>query len=203
MPTNKPHLILGSSSLSLTITESSTHNYYHLDNDIQDNISDINIEISADNVQILYNLGIYIKNSTKSYNFNIINNGNNSKISVNIFAIVDTNGDLFVSGDEAVLTKNIFATIDQSIKVTLLDKSSKVKCLPILKVHSYNVIGNHANSIGLLPLDDTFYLTSRGLSREDIVTLLIHAMPKRVLKDAVLSKKQLNELNKYIGVNYE
>lgn len=61
----------------------------------------------------------------------------------------------------------------QKAKGLTLSKKSSISALPNLFIDEYDVVANHAASIGSLNPDDLFYLMSRGLSKEEASKIII------------------------------
>lgn len=61
----------------------------------------------------------------------------------------------------------------QKTKGLTLNKNAMIKALPNLFIDEYDVIANHAASIGSLNPDDLFYLMSRGLSKNEASRIII------------------------------
>ncbi len=76
--------------------------------------------------------------------------------------------------NNATIKKGCGASIaHQKAKGLTLSKNAVIKALPNLFIDEYDVIANHAASIGSLNPDDLFYLMSRGLTKEEASKIII------------------------------
>lgn len=112
-----------------------------------------------------------------------------------------------ISKDQATLLLNNNATIKkgcslsvahQSTKGLTLSKTAKIKALPNLYIDEYDVIANHACSIGSINKEDLFYLMSRGMTQEEASKIIVMGYVKPIL-DHINNE----EIKKEIEQNFE
>lgn len=113
-----------------------------------------------------------------------------------------------IAKDEAEMTINNNATIEhlasssvahQQTKGLTLSKSAKIKALPNLYIDEYDVVANHACSIGSINKEDLFYLMSRGLDETEASKIVVMGYVKPILDhidDADLKQKIEKEFAK-------
>lgn len=80
----------------------------------------------------------------------------------------------------------------QQTKGLTLSRNAKIKALPNLYIDEYDVIANHACSIGSINKEDLFYLMSRGMSQEEASKIIVMGYVKPILdhiKDESLKAK--------------
>ena len=65
------------------------------------------------------------------------------------------------------------SVVRQKAKGLTLSKNAKIKAMPNLYIDEYDVIANHAASIGSISKEDLFYLMSRGLEERDAAKLIV------------------------------
>ena len=75
-----------------------------------------------------------------------------------------------IAVDNANMILNNNAKIVQGLT---LSSSAKIKAMPNLYIDEYDVIANHAASIGSISKEDLFYLMSRGLEERDAAKLIV------------------------------
>ena len=119
------------------------------------------------------NVILMMASSTLDSNINIYHNVGDTHSRLENYAIAK---------DEAEITLNNNATIKhgaaksiamQKAKGLTLNEKAKIKAMPNLFIDEYDVIANHAVSIGSLNKDDLFYLMSRGLTTQEASKVLI------------------------------
>ncbi len=70
----------------------------------------------------------------------------------------------------------------QDSKVLLLDDQAQASCDPVLLIDEFDVEAGHAAAVGQVNQDELYYLQSRGLSKEECVSLLVHGFLISVLE---------------------
>lgn len=87
-----------------------------------------------------------------------------------------------IAEDSAVMTLDNNATIKkgaskavchQKAKGLTLSTNAKIKAMPNLYIDEYDVVANHAASIGSISKEDLFYLMSRGLSLKEASKIIV------------------------------
>ncbi|MFA6518389.1 MAG: SufD family Fe-S cluster assembly protein [Candidatus Shapirobacteria bacterium] len=102
-------------------------------------------------------------------------NKSNIKKRLVMRAVVEEGGYLEMKG-KIVIGKNI-ADVDVFLeqRVLLMGVGARAVVIPELEIESNEVKAGHATSVGQIDQEQLFYLTSRGLTRELAVKLLIEA----------------------------
>lgn len=115
-----------------------------------------------------------------------------------------------IAKDEAITFLNNNAKIEkncsksiahQQTKGLTLSENAKIKALPNLYIDEYDVIANHACSIGSINKEDLFYLMSRGMSQEEASKIIVMGYVKPILdhiKDESLKAKIDASFAKYL-----
>ncbi len=109
-----------------------------------------------------------------------------------------------IAVDDAVMTLNNNAKIvkgacksivRQKAKGLTLSKNAKIKAMPNLYIDEYDVIANHAASIGSISKEDLFYLMSRGLDEKEASKLIVLGFVQPLLDriDDVELRKEISE----------
>lgn len=172
-----------------------------------------NVITSSHNVLIQEDC--YLKDiHSECNNINVILMVNASKLDSNIniyHQVGETTSRLenyAIAKDTAVITLNNNATIKhgaaksvamQKAKGLTLNEKAKIKAMPNLFIDEYDVIANHAASIGSLNKDDLFYLMSRGLTTQEASKVLIMGFIYPLLnqiKDEEIKKVILKDFTK-------
>ena len=90
---------------------------------------------------------------------------------------------------------------DEKEFCTLLSKESRSKSLPILLSSEEDVIGSHSSAAGKVDEKVLFYMTSRGISKEDAEKLIVHANFNKtidLINDKNVKEYVLNMINEKI-----
>ena len=90
-----------------------------------------------------------------------------------IYAIAKDNANIILNNNATIKKGCSKSIAHQKAKGLNLNKQAKIKALPNLYIDEYDVIANHAASIGSLNPDDLFYLMSRGLPKEEASKIII------------------------------
>ena len=129
----------------------------------------INIEIN-NNTNLSFNQSVY---NTLEGSFNIVATikGNNNKTYINFYGVTNEGGKLVVNATGSV-EKNIKNNdMLENIRILSLNDAENT-ILPNLLVSSEEVEINHNATISGLDEDYLFYLTSKGLSKEEASKLI-------------------------------
>jgi hypothetical protein len=118
-------------------------------------------------------LQINIKNigKTKAYNINF-NQSINSSVDI-IFKIIankSSSTNIAISNN---VGNNTNCIISQDIEGVILDESSTIKILPIMNVSTNKINASHSVNIGHIDKEKLFYLTSRGIDKQNAIKLLL------------------------------
>lgn len=129
-------------------------------NEINSSFESLNVVLASDESN--YHSYIDVKHNAKNTNSN-----------VEVYAIAKDNAKITLDNN-ATIKKGCSKTIaHQKAKGLTLNKKSVIKALPNLFIDEYDVIANHAASIGSLNPEDLFYLMSRGLTKEEASKIII------------------------------
>lgn len=116
----------------------------------------------------------------------------NTKSNLEIYAIAKDNAKLTLNNN-ATIQKGCFKVVaHQKAKGLTLNPQATIKALPNLYIDEYDVIANHAASIGSLNPEDLFYLMSRGLSKEEASKIIIQGFINPLIEH--IEDKETKEL---------
>ena len=90
------------------------------------------------------------------------------------------------------------SVVHQKAKGLTLSQTSKIKAMPNLYIDEYDVIANHAASIGSINKEDLFYLMSRGLEEKQASKLIVLGFVQ-----PLLDKIDNTELKEEISKEFE
>lgn len=152
----------------------------------------IDLNGTRSSVEII-NLLLMNKNATLDSMVDIYHNTNHTSSNLTNYAISNANSKILLNNN-ATIKKASFASIaHQATKGLTLTKTSKIKALPNLYIDEYDVIANHACSIGSINKEDLFYLMSRGLSETEASKIVVMGYVKPIL-DHIDNDELKNEI---------
>ena len=215
---------LSDDTLNLVLEENSMCTYITFDNGLNENGSNNNMcaTLSKDATLKIYNIITSDKNANIKAHIDLNEQGANVEV-INLLLLTknasldsfidiyhhvkNTSSDLSnyaIAKDEATITLNNNATIKtkasksiahQQTKGLTLSKKTKIKALPNLYIDEYDVVANHACSIGSVSKDDLFYLMSRGLSEAEASKIVVMGYVKPILDhiDDVTIKEEVEK----------
>jgi Fe-S cluster assembly scaffold protein SufB len=90
-------------------------------------------------------------------------------------AVVEEGGNLEMKGKIVIgkKVKDVDVFLEQ--RVLLVGEGARAVVVPDLEIESNQVKAGHAASVGKIDEEQLFYLTSRGLNKEEAVELLVEA----------------------------
>lgn len=97
------------------------------------------------------------------------------------YGIAKDNAKITLNNNATISAGAKRATVKQKAKGLTLSKNAIIKAMPNLYIDEYDVVANHAASIGSISKEDLFYLMSRGLSKEDATSLVVIGFIKPII----------------------
>lgn len=138
-----------------------------------------NGQIQDDSIEVFHS-----EESKSSIEYNSLNSG---KISTQINSVIGE------------LSSN--AETSQKISHIVLNEKSITNSKPNLMISNPNVVASHGNSIGNFSENDLFYLSQRGLTKEQSINILSFSKFNNIISKSSLSKELLEYYSK--GVQHE
>lgn len=89
------------------------------------------------------------------------------------YAIAVDNANMILNNNAKIVQGASKSIVRQKAKGLTLSANAKIKAMPNLYIDEYDVIANHAASIGSISKEDLFYLMSRGLEERDAAKLIV------------------------------
>lgn len=140
------------------------------------------IELTENGASVeIINLLLQTKESILDSLFDIYHYVGHTSSSLTNYAISKDNATIIVNNNATIKQKASSSVAHQATKGLTLSKTSKIKALPNLYIDEYDVIANHACSIGSINKEDLFYLMSRGLSEAEASKIVIMGFVKPIL----------------------
>ena len=123
-----------------------------------------------ENSKITFNHSILTQeNSSLVFVSNIL--GNNNDCQIHIKAVTENKGRIKIEATGSVKAKTKENTLLENIRILTLNEEEN-EILPNLLVDSNEVSVNHNATISSIQEEDLFYLTSKGISQKEAITLL-------------------------------
>ena len=92
-------------------------------------------------------------------------------------------------------------TAHMSCDALLLDKKSRTETIPRLNIESDDVTVAHEATVGKLNQDDVFYMMSRGLSEEEVLSMIVNGFMEPIVRELPL--EYAIEMNRLIELEME
>ncbi len=89
------------------------------------------------------------------------------------YAIAVDDAQMVLNNNAKIVAGACKSIVRQKAKGLTLSKNAKIKAMPNLYIDEYDVIANHAASIGSISKEDLFYLMSRGLDEKEASKLIV------------------------------
>lgn len=160
----------------------------------------INLNEEGSKVEIM-NLLLLTKNANLDSKIEIFHNDKHTESNLSNYAISKDKAALLLNNNATIKKGCSQSVAHQSTKGLTLSKSAKIKALPNLYIDEYDVIANHACSIGSINKDDLFYLMSRGMSQEEASKIIVMGYVRPILdhinNDEIKKEIEL-EFEKYL-----
>lgn len=147
----------------------------------------LNISLSSSDVTINEEINLLDLNATcivKNVFLTKLNEKLNSNIYINhlqsktnselsTYSIALNHSEQHLNQNAKIVRGASKSKVFQKAKGLTIGQESKISALPNLFIDEYDVIANHAATIGSISKDDLFYLMSRGLSKEEASKIVV------------------------------
>lgn len=140
----------------------------------------INLLETGSKVKII-NLVLLGKNATLNSKIDIYHYQKNTESDLSNYAIAKDEATLILDNNATIKKASAKSIAHQSTKGLTLSSKAKIKALPNLYIDEYDVIANHACSIGSVNKEDLFYLMSRGLDEQVANKIVVMGYVKPIL----------------------
>lgn len=170
-------------NLNIILNDNSKLIYNKYNKDLSNEIVNINVK---NNTYLSFNQSVY---NTLVGNYKIVANikGNNNKTYINFYGVSNNKGKLVVDATGNVIKNIVNNDMLENIRILSLNNEENI-ILPNLLVSSDEVSINHNATISSINEDYLFYLTSKGLSKEEASRL--------ITKGFLMNKLDLSEEEK-------
>lgn len=165
--------------------------------------TELNEEINLCDVDATCNiLNVLLVGDNATLNSNIMIN-HLSKLTNSDFsnyAIAQGNATMVLNNNAKIIKGASKSVVHQKAKGLTLSKTAKIKAMPNLFIDEYDVIANHAASIGSINKEDLFYLMSRGLEEKEASKLIVLGFVQPLL-DKIDNEELKEEISKEFAKN--
>ena len=165
--------------------------------------TELNEEINLCDVDATCNiLNVLLVGDNATLNSNIMIN-HLSKLTNSDFsnyAIAQGEATMVLNNNAKIIKGASKSVVHQKAKGLTLSKTAKIKAMPNLFIDEYDVIANHAASIGSINKEDLFYLMSRGLEEKEASKLIVLGFVQPLL-DKIDNKELKEEISKEFAKN--
>ena len=110
------------------------------------------------------------------------------------YAIAVDDAQMILNNNAKIIQGASKSVVRQKAKGLTLSKNAKIKAMPNLYIDEYDVIANHAASIGSISKEDLFYLMSRGLDEKEASKLIVLGFVQPLL-DKIDDEELRKEIN--------
>ena len=110
------------------------------------------------------------------------------------YAIAVDDAQMILNNNAKIVNGASKSVVRQKAKGLTLSKNAKIKAMPNLYIDEYDVIANHAASIGSISKEDLFYLMSRGLDEKEASKLIVLGFVQPLL-DKIDDEELRKEIN--------
>lgn len=141
-----------------------------------------NIFLDEEGAQVeVMNLLLLTQDAVLDSRIEIFHLNKNTSSSLSNYAIAKDQADITLNNNATIQKACAASIAHQSTKGLTLSKYAKIKALPNLYIDEYDVIANHACSIGSINKEDLFYLMSRGMTQEEASKIIVMGYVKPIL----------------------
>ena len=140
----------------------------------------INLKEKGASVEVM-NLLLCTKEATLDSFIDIYHYVGHTSSNLTNYAIAKDDVKMILNNNATIKHLASSSVAHQQTKGLTLSKRAKIKALPNLYIDEYDVVANHACSIGSINKEDLFYLMSRGLSETEASKIVVMGYVKPIL----------------------
>ena len=153
-------------------------------------------DFSQEKNHLVVDINLNDENATWEWHLaSLSSNQDNKEIAVSIYhnhpmtfgridnyGVCKDNGKLVFSGISHIIKGSHQSKSHQNAKIVVFDEGCIAKAKPILKIDENDIEASHAAAVGKVSDEHIFYLTSRGLNKEEAKMLITLGYLKPILK---------------------
>lgn len=143
--------------------------------DLSNGNCDVNcvFDLIGENTEIDWQLAALTENNDqKTYSISFNHLSAFTKAKMNNYGVAKNNSHLCFSGVSKIFHNARGSETSQNAKILVFDKNVIAKANPILKIDENDVKASHSATVGMVNEEHLFYLTSRGLTKNDAEELI-------------------------------
>ena len=177
-------------------SEKPMNNYFNAYVDTRVKLNITNLMANEDKYKLVNNVYIYDKYSKVVSQNAIVNNTKyDQEFTYNVHHLVGfsqsemynnaicNSSSFIVLNTDGIIKKDAVGTeLNQKSKGILLDDKSNIIANPILEIDEYDCKASHGAGVGAIDESDLFYLMSRGIDRNDAISLIVNGYIAPVIK---------------------
>ena len=144
---------------------------------------DVDINLNDDNATCEWHLAsLSSEQDNKEIAVSIYHNHPHTFGRIDNYGVCKDNGKLIFSGISHILKGCHQSKSHQNAKIVVFDEGCIAKAKPVLKIDENDIEASHAATVGKVSDEHIFYLTSRGLTKEEAKMLITLGYLKPILK---------------------
>ena len=156
---------------------------YFADFTIEVNKLDTSINLNDENATCEWHLASLSSNKdNKDIAVSIYHNHPSTFGRIDNYGVCKDNGRLIFSGTSHILKGCHQSKSHQNAKIVVFDEGCIAKAKPVLKIDENDIEASHAATVGKVSDEHIFYLTSRGLNKDEAKMLITLGYLKPILK---------------------
>lgn len=188
---------INSLKITANIGENSKIIVHFADFSVEKHHLDAAINLNKNNASAEWHLASLSTNKDdKEISVSIYHNHSHTNGKIDNYGVCKDNSKLIFSGISHIIKGCHESSSHQNAKIVVFDNDCKAIAKPILKIDENDIEASHAAVVGKVSDDHIFYLTSRGLSKEEAKMLITLGYLKPILKG--FDENVANDINQLI-----
>lgn len=134
----------------------------------------IDVYLNGENASFNFHCASYSSvNENKRFEVNAHHKTKSTKSLISCYGIASDQAVIRFEGASLIERGCVHSSTRQEAKAILFDRYSQGHCSPVLKIEENEIEASHAASVGRVNDDHLFYLTSRGLTKDEAKRLIV------------------------------
>lgn len=165
------------------IQKKSTLNIVALDYNAKKSLNIWDFDLMNEDISLKINAIININRDKQSANIaNILHNNKNISSEINVQHILNDKSSAVFDVKSTINENAKYAKVLQSSKTTLLSDDAKINAQPRLQIFTDELEARHSATTGALNKDQLYYLTSRGISNQKAIEMIIESFEIKIIE---------------------
>lgn len=170
----------------------------YLELSISSTLEDLDVKLIGENASFKAEILVVANKDSLKFNQKIYHEARNTTSNITNFAVALDKANLDFRTTGAILNKMSGSNCRQLCRGIIIGDAASITSEPILLIDEFDVMASHGAAIGKMSDEEMFYLMSRGLTKEESLSLIVEGLTKPFLDKISQKETYLEAISKLI-----